>query len=307
MNRPVTIFLVVVALTAGALAGEFFSKQIETHKLAGWIFQRGDLVALFHHRGIFDRELIADEVLQVSVGYERVNKGELDRAMFSLRGQFDGERNFSPALRSNRIWRWQLRQMVADVFRGEKWIEERIASQIHVSVDEVRLYFDRPQPDFAQPLRLRVRHIFLAAPQGSDVIETKRAAMEEIMARLRAGEDFASVAAEVSEDEATKARGGDLGFIAGNRVPPEFWSVIEHLPVNGPVTLVRSHLGFHAIEIVDARPPRAMTFEEAQPEIEQLLAGEKRRAAVAKIREQLAREALLVRQMKKVDIRVAKR
>jgi parvulin-like peptidyl-prolyl isomerase len=299
MNRLLTIALVVIALAAGTLTGEFLSKQMKTHRFAGRIFGWGELVAIFHHRGIFDRELIADEVLQVSAAHERVNKGKVDRAMFALRGQFDGERNFATALRANGIWHWQLQKTVASVFRGENWIEERLAKMPVVpSIDEERGYFDEHQIDFSQPLRLRARHIFLAAPQGSDsdVIEEKQAAMEEIMVRLEQGEDFASLAAGVSEDEATKSRGGDLGFFASNRVPQEFWSAIENLPANGPITFVQTHLGFHAIQILDIRLPRMMTFEEVRPEIEQILAEGKRRAEVGKMRKQLAREALLVSQ-----------
>jgi foldase protein PrsA len=294
MNRFLTIVLAVVALAAGGVAGEFLSKTVGVHKFVGWVFRRGDLVAMFHQRGIFDRERIADEVLQVSAAHERVKKDELERALFDVRGQFDGDRKFAAALRANGIWRWQVREMIGDVFRGEEWLEERIAPQIRVSSDEAHGYFDQHQPDFIQPARLRVRHIFLAAPQGSDVIEIKREAMQKIMARLQQDEDFASLAAEMSEDEATKSRGGDLGFFASDRVPPEFWSAIENLSVNGPVTLVQSHLGFHAVQVLDTRPPRVMTFEEARPEIEQFVADEKRSAAVAEIRDQLAREALLV-------------
>lgn len=293
MSRVVAI---VIALVAGVLTGEFLSRRAETHKFAGRIFGRGDLVAMFHRRGIFDREMIAGEVLQVAARQERVNNTELKRAMFALRGQFGDDRNFATALRVNGMWRRQLREMVADCFRGQEWMEKKIASQIYVSSDETRRYFDQHQTDFAQPLRLRPRHIFLAAPQDSDVIETKRAAMEEIVARLEASEDFASLTAELSEDEATKSHGGDLGFLARDRAPLEFWSAIENLPVNGPVARVQSHLGFHAVQILEVRPARTMTFEEARPEIQQILAGEKRRAAVAQLRSQLAQEAVLVSQ-----------
>jgi foldase protein PrsA len=299
MKRLLTITLAVIALGAGVLTGKLLSRTIGVHKFGGWIFRRGELIGMFQHRGIFDRELIADEVLQVSAAHERVSKSELDRAMFAFRGQFDGDRNFATALRTNGIWRWQLREMTADIFRGENWIEERLARTLALpTADEARFYFDQHQADFVQPLRLRARHIFLAAPEGSDsdLIETKQAAMEEIMARLEQGEDFASLAAEVSEDEATKSRAGDLGFFASNRVPQEFWSAIENMPINGSVTLVQSHLGIHAIQIVGTRPPRAMAFEEVRREIEQILAGEKRRTAVAEIHDHLAREALLVSQ-----------
>jgi PPIC-type PPIASE domain len=294
MTRLLTSALVVIALAAGALSGEFLSEKPETHRIAGWIFRRGDLVAMFHHRGIFERERIADEVLQVSSGHGRADKGELERAMVALRGQFDGDRNFAAALRRNGAGRWQLREMMAGTLRGEAWIEQKLALPGPVDQDKARNYFQGHQAEFAQPLRIRPWHIFLAAPQGSDVIEAKRATMEELMRRLQSGEDFASLAAAVSEDEATKSRGGDLGFLASNRVPEEFWEAIENLPVNGPVTLVQSHLGFHAVQILEKRPARAMTFEEARPEIEQRLDGEKRRAAVARLQAQLERAAVLV-------------
>lgn len=246
------------------------------------------------HRGIFERDSVPDEVLRVSAAKTRIDEGVVDRGVFALRGQFGDERTFIAALHKDGIWRWQLRGMVSDAVRDTEWINKRIAEETKVSRDEARHYFDEHQADFALPLRLRPRHIFLAAPLGSEKVEVQRAAMEEIVARLQNGEDFASLAAVVSEDEASKSRGGDLGFLAANRVPAEFWSAIENLPVNGPVTFVQSHLGFHAVQILDARAARMMSFDEARAETEQILAGEKRRLAVGRIREQLAQQAILV-------------
>jgi PPIC-type PPIASE domain len=294
MNRAMTTALAVMALGAGAVTGEFLSKVPQIHRVLGRLFGRGELVAMVDGRGIFDRESVADEVLGVSSEHTCVNKAVLAQAMFALRGEFDDDRKFARALRANGIWRWQLRGLLTDLFRGDGWLEDKIAPEISVLRDEALHYFEEHQADFVQPLRLRPRHIFLAAPQGSDVIETKRVAVQEIIARLQNGEDFASLAATLSEDEASKGRGGDLGFLAGNRVPAEFWNAIENLPANGPATLVQSHLGFHAVQILEVRPARAMTFEEARLEIEQRLAAEKRLAAVAQKHDKLAREAVLV-------------
>jgi foldase protein PrsA len=294
MKHVTTFIPGLIFLTAGALTGELLSRTPATHRLFGRLFGRGELVAMVDHRGIFNRDEIADEVLRCSDANVPVNQDELERAMFALRGEFDGDRRFAAALRGNRIWRFELRRMIGDVFRGERSIEEKIALETTVSPDEARRYFDEHQPDFAQPLRVRPRHIFLAAPQGTENVEMKRAAMEEIMARLKGGEDFALLAATASEDEASKGRGGDLGFVAENRVPAEFWTAIENLPVNGPSAMVQSHLGFHAVQVLEVRPARMMIFEEARPEIKQMLASQKRRVTVEQMRQRLARKALLV-------------
>jgi parvulin-like peptidyl-prolyl isomerase len=112
--------------------------------------------------------------------------------------------------------------------------------------------------------------------------------MEDLVARLRRGEDFVQLAAVTSEDEATKNRGGDLGFLASERIPSEFFSAAEKLPANSPPVLVQTHLGFHAAQIVEVSLGRAMTFEEVLPEITAQISAEKRRKAVNEIQSQLA-------------------
>ncbi len=285
MKAAVTLAIAAVALVAGALTGEFLLRMPALHRFLGRICGRGELVAMVHHRGVFEGDVIEQEVLRVSAPNAPVDEQQLTRAMFALRGEFGDERNFAGALRSNGMWKWQLRRMVTDVFRGEEWIENRLAGQTNVSDREARRYFKEHPTDFAQPLRICARHIFLAAPQGSKTVEAKRAAMQQIVVRLNRGEEFAALAAAVSEDDATKSRGGNLGFVAAKRVPAEFWSTLEMLPVNAPAALVESHLGFHAVQVLDVRPPRTMSFEEARPDIDRLLAGRKRREAVQALRD----------------------
>ena len=73
-------------------------------------------------------------------------------------------------------------------------------------------------------LRIRARHIFLAAPEGSapDVAEAKDRQMLDIAARLGQGEDFGEPAATVSEDEASKKEWWRPRLFAADRVPVEF-------------------------------------------------------------------------------------
>jgi parvulin-like peptidyl-prolyl isomerase len=292
MKGALTLVLAAIAALGGTLAGEWLSRTSAAHRLAGRVFHHRELIAMVDHRGIFDGADIAAEVLRLSAAKAHLDEGELRRTMFALRAQFGNESHFSAALRADGIWRWQLRRVAADALRGTDWIVARTVTR--VSREEAQRYFEEHHANFMQPARVRARHLFLAAPTGSESLEEKRAAMQEIMTRLQAGEDFASLVGQVSEDEATKSRGGDLGFLAGDRVPEEFWGAIENLPVNAPPTLVQSHLGFHAVQVLDGRAPRAISFEEARPEIENHLAACKRLRAVEKLREQLARQALVV-------------
>ncbi len=105
--------------------------------------------------------------------------------------------------------------------------------------------------------------------------------IDALAKRLRAGETLAQLAAEASEDEATKSRGGDLGFFSSARMPADFFAEVEKLAIGQRSRPFRSHLGFHIVEVTAIRPARVLGFDEARGDILLALANE-RRALIAK-------------------------
>ncbi|RPI23125.1 MAG: hypothetical protein EHM61_20480, partial [Acidobacteria bacterium] len=89
-------------------------------------------------------------------------------------------------------------------------------TKVKVSDEQVRARMDSVAPDE----QVHARHILFNAMEGTDDTEARKKA-EAALGRVRAGEDFAKVARELSEDTQTKAQGGDLGFFGrGQMVPP---------------------------------------------------------------------------------------
>jgi parvulin-like peptidyl-prolyl isomerase len=214
----------------------------------------------------------------------------------ALKHQFADEAQFRAALRRSGIFQWQLGRLVEETIAGERWIEKQIAQQLAVSDAEMLQYFQQHEAEFTQPLRIRARHIFLAAPEGSapEITEAKDHQMLDIAARLGQGEDFTGLAAAMSEDEASKKNGGDLGFFAADRVPLEFFDAAAELQPNGPPRFLHSHLGFHALQSTDIHPARLLTLTEATPEIRARVSAEKRRSGVAALKSELARSTHFV-------------
>ncbi len=85
-----------------------------------------------------------------------------------------------------------------------------------------------------------------------------------------------------------KRRGGDLGYFAALRMPPEFFAEVEKLSVASSSAPFRSNLGFHIAQLSEAKPPGKLSFEEAQPEIALALENEKRAKAVRQLSERLS-------------------
>jgi peptidyl-prolyl cis-trans isomerase C len=316
--------LALVALAIGIGAGSLIVRYPAVHTAAGRIFQRGKLLALVGERGIFEIDVQArahekqycsgmtDELLDptgkialldevIAMEALRMVAGKLDSSdvageVASLKHQFADEAQFRAALRRSGLFQWQLGRLAGETIAGERWIEKQIAPQLAVSDAEVQQYFQQHEAEFTQPLRIRARHIFLAAPEGSapEITQAKDHQMLDIAARLGQGEDFAELAATVSEDEATKQNGGDLGFFAADRMPLEFFDAAAELQPNGPPRFLHSHLGFHALQCTDIHPTRLLTLTEAGPEIRAHLNAEKRRSAVTALKSELARSAHFV-------------
>jgi parvulin-like peptidyl-prolyl isomerase len=103
-----------------------------------------------------------------------------------------------------------------------------------------------------------------ASPEALATAEAKaRAAFE----RLQAGEDFAKVAAELSDDAGSKADGGDLGFFRRGQMVKAFEDAAFSLSAGELGEPVRSDFGFHVIRVEEKREAQLRTYEEVREEL----------------------------------------
>lgn len=80
----------------------------------------------------------------------------------------------------------------------------------------------------------------------------------EVRARILAGEDFATLAQEYSDDKGSGANGGDLGWFARGAMVAPFEEAAFSLPLNQVSEPVKSDFGYHLIEVLekDANRPK---------------------------------------------------
>lgn len=128
---------------------------------------------------------------------------------------------------------------------------------------------------FKLPEQVHARHILLAvAKDGSDEAQVKAQA-EKLMAELRGGADFATLAQQFSVDKGSAARGGDLGEFGPGKMVPAFDAAVFALKKPGELAgPVRTPFGYHIIELVSRQPARAKSFEQVLPELRQQLRGQ---------------------------------
>jgi parvulin-like peptidyl-prolyl isomerase len=289
------LFCLLLAASIGVLGSECLCRSTAFRDAAGRVFGRGRLIALAEGKGVYERDLETEEVLTASdlvareslrrlAQNEPADPAKLERELALLRAQFGDEQAFLHKARSNGFSPPSLRERIADHLRSLQWLEKQVITAAKAATEkECRDFYEAHRMIFAQPIRFRASHLFLAAPVDtpSEIVESKQEMIDTLAKRLRAGETLAQLAAEASEDEATKARGGDLGFFAAARMPPDFFAEVEKLAVGQRSKPFRSHLGFHIVEVTDIRPARVLGFDEARGGILLALANE-RRALIAK-------------------------
>ncbi|MEQ8803323.1 peptidylprolyl isomerase [Haliea sp.] len=98
----------------------------------------------------------------------------------------------------------------------------------------------------------RVRHI-LVRPSEIMTDEQARDLVASLKERAEAGEDFADLAREFSEDIGSAAEGGDLGWTTPGQMVPEFEAAMAETPVGELSDPVQSQFGWHVLEVLERR------------------------------------------------------
>jgi hypothetical protein len=109
-----------------------------------------------------------------------------------------------------------------------------------------------------QPLtRVRTSHLLLrVADDASEVeIESKRQLAESLHQRIQAGEPFAELAREYSEDPSSAPAGGDRGWVPRGRLLPELEAIVFDLQIGEISEVIRTTFGFHVITVTDRDVP----------------------------------------------------
>lgn len=94
---------------------------------------------------------------------------------------------------------------------------------------------------------------YLAKHPEADTDKQNRAKAEEVLKRVRAGEDFAKLAQEFSGDDSNKEQGGDLGWFPRGKMHPDFEKAAFALKPGEVSDVVQTSFGFHIIKLEERK------------------------------------------------------
>ena len=110
---------------------------------------------------------------------------------------------------------------------------------------------------------VKARHILVKTEKEAD----------EIIAQLKKGADFATLAKEKTIDPAGKTSGGELGWFTKDEMVPAFADAAFALKKGQfSETPVHTQFGWHVIQVEDRRPGKALPYKEEAPRLAQQIA-----------------------------------
>jgi peptidyl-prolyl cis-trans isomerase SurA len=120
------------------------------------------------------------------------------------------------------------RSNLRDQILAQRIRDREVQSRIKVSDAEIEDYLAAQRASQAKQVELNIAQILVTVPEGAsdEVVAQKRARIEQAQARLKAGEPFALVAKDMSED-ANRERGGEIGGRPMDRLPDLFVNAVR--------------------------------------------------------------------------------
>lgn len=188
----------------------------------------------------------------------------------------------------------QLVGMIREMDLVRTFIETKISPTIQVSDEEVEAFYTENPELFKTEEQVHARHILFASAEGADA-ETENSARTKAEAarqRALAGEDFATLAMELSEGPSAP-NGGDLGFFSRDQMVAPFSEAAFALEPGEISEVVQTRFGFHVIQVEERRVEGTTPIEESTDQVRSFLGQQKIGQAVRELLESLTAAATI--------------
>ena len=177
----------------------------------------------------------------------------------------------------------------------------KLRETVHPTEQAIEDYYKHNLDQYHVPMRYHAEHILFRTTAKTDAeVEELRKKAEDVLAKAKKpGANFEELAKQNSQDEKSKDKGGDLGWVEPGQFVAEFEKAAMGMKKGEIAGPVKSMFGFHIIKLLDRQDERTKTLEEVKPSIVSILAGQ---AADAKAADMTDKMAAAVRQSSRTPV-----
>lgn len=242
-------------------------------------------------RDLIDQSLIRQKAEEYGIDVEL----DVLREMHRLREEYDFEEleELDAAIIAQGESPEDYRDLFRTRFYSEALLGQEVYSRMTVTTEEAREVYDANPDAFDSPAGVRLQEIVIERVPGDPELDAEaRARAEEALERIRGGEDFASVAGEVSEST-TREYGGDLGFFETGELSSFYEDASSGLARNQVSEILDADSVYVIMKVQDRHQGGILPFELAIQQIQNQIFNERANDAVREYLDRLREEGFI--------------
>ncbi|MBW5446758.1 peptidylprolyl isomerase [Cohnella sp. CFH 77786] len=182
-----------------------------------------------------------------------VNDADVNAEIAKYKKSFPSDAEFESALQQSGMTMDRLKEQVDVTVKLRSIFEP----QIKPTEDQLKKYYQDNQAKYGTPEQIRASHILLPT----------KAEAEAVLAELKKGADFATLAKEKSTDPGSKDKGGDLDFFGKGVMNEPFETAAFKLQVGEISGVVESPNGFHIIKVTDKKAAVTPAYDTVKQQV----------------------------------------
>jgi peptidyl-prolyl cis-trans isomerase SurA len=165
----------------------------------------------------------------------------------------------------------EVKQNIRTRYLSDQVLQREVYPKVVITNDEVRKYYDAHTKEFDKPAGIHLREIeVLTENRGPEEIASQKKKIEEALAAVKKGDDFATVAAKYSEAQ-TASEGGDFGFWTKGELSSSLEQIVDKLDKGQVTDVIPVQGAFIILKLDDKHNGGILPFELAQKEITNIL------------------------------------
>jgi peptidyl-prolyl cis-trans isomerase C len=155
-----------------------------------------------------------------------------------------------------------------------------------VTDQALRGVYDDAVKQMGDEEEVHARHILFRVANPTDDKASKEAEdkIKAVIERLKKGEDFATLAKDLTEDPAGRQDGGDLGYFTKEQMVPEFSAVAFKLDKGKISDPIKTQFGWHVLKVEDKRKRQPPDFDKVKDQLETFVVRKAQVDLVTKLR-----------------------